>query len=258
MGTTSSNRGISVPTNGGDSGTWGNEVNNGTFFPLDAILGGTTILPSSTYGNAATLTSSQAQTGRIQITGAPSATFVLTLPASNFAFGQYYVQNQTAKQVTVGSALSSGTTVTVQPNLPRLVWADGVNVSPVDQSAALVSLEFQIQAAITGNPISSGTTGFLRMPFGFTITQWTIIASSAGSITLDLLKSSYSGYPGSLASITGTSQPNLNAASKAQDATLTAWTTTLNQNDILQFKVTSSASVNNITLSIDGLRTTPS
>jgi hypothetical protein len=112
MVATSSQRGFSIPTNLGDTNVWGPELNF-TLNALDTILGGTTNLPSSTYGTSLTLSSSMAQTGLINLTGAATGTFTLTLPSSNFALGFYAINNAFTSSYGVLCTNGSGPTVTV-------------------------------------------------------------------------------------------------------------------------------------------------
>jgi hypothetical protein len=112
MVTTSSQRGFQVPTNFGDTNVWGPELNF-TLAALDAILGGSVTFPSSTYGTAATLSSSQAQCGLINLTGAAAGTFTLTLPSSNFALGFYAINNAFTSSYGTVCTNGSGPTVTV-------------------------------------------------------------------------------------------------------------------------------------------------
>src|SRR5258708_32811409 len=92
MPATSSNRGFVVPTNLGDTGIWGTELNT-TITSLDTLLGGVLTLQSSN-ASTVTLTSSQSLFGEISVAGTLTSSFTLNFLAANFALGEYTVQNQ--------------------------------------------------------------------------------------------------------------------------------------------------------------------
>lgn len=134
MATTSSQRGLSVPVVSSDSGLWGSELNT-TLADLDTILGATTIIQSSA-GLSQTLTTSMAQTQRINVQGSPTGTMTLTFPSSLYANGLYSVWNTTASSLAFGvlcQTTGAGATCTVPVNSQRLVQVDGTNAYFADQ-----------------------------------------------------------------------------------------------------------------------------
>jgi microcystin-dependent protein len=132
MPTTSSDRGLSVPTNAGDNGTWGTELIT-TLTALDSILGGMTTFVSSASASS-TITSSQAQTGRIQIAGTSTWAYSLTLPQSNYAMGRYQVDYWDVNSCVVKSTVSGGRTVTLGANQSMAIVSDGTNIDPCNTS----------------------------------------------------------------------------------------------------------------------------
>ena len=112
MPTTSSQRGLTIPVNLGDTNVWGPEL-NASLNALDTILGGSVTLPSSTYGAAATLTSSMAQCGLINLSGAATGNFTLTFSSTAFALGLYSVNNAFTSSYGVICTSTAGPTVTV-------------------------------------------------------------------------------------------------------------------------------------------------
>lgn len=76
-----------------------------------------------------------------------------------------------------------------------------------------------------------------------TISEITIITQGGtGSCTIDLWKAPYSSYPPTISnSICGGNYPAINSGIKFQDNTLTSWNTSLSQNDILIFHLTTSS-----------------
>lgn len=125
MPSTSSDRGLTVPTNLGDTNIWGPELNN-TILALDTILGGSATLPSSTYGTAATLTSSQAQCGLIILSGAAAGNFTLTFSSTSFALGAYIINNAFSSSFsTICTSTGAGPTVTVPSGQVQPIWSLG-------------------------------------------------------------------------------------------------------------------------------------
>jgi hypothetical protein len=121
MPTTSSGRGLSIPGPAGDTGAWGGILTLGF---LDAILAFSVTFPSSTYGTAATVTSSQAQNARLVVNNTSSQAFQLNLPAYEVAYSSS--QNQ-ALTITAGS--SGGSNVVLPDGSRRMVFSDGVNIT---------------------------------------------------------------------------------------------------------------------------------
>lgn len=130
MGATSSDRGLIVPTNFGDVGIWGPELVT-TLTALDTILGGSLTLQSSA-GMSVTLSSSQAQYGRIVVQGQLASTFFLTF--GSFANGDYQVWNNSSAGGggVLCQAAGGGSNCTVPFNSMRLVNVDGVNAQLAD------------------------------------------------------------------------------------------------------------------------------
>lgn len=259
MVTTSSDRGLSVPTVGGDAGAWGGELNT-TINALDTILGGTITFQSSTVTNA-TPTSSQAQISRFVYNNTSSQAVQLNLPASNFAIGEYRVQNNSSQSqnllVTAGSSGTGGSTVTLPSGAQRTVFADGVNVTFADQQVSF-PIPAGVEFGADGGTVapSSGTKVGLVMPFGFTIQSWAVVSwdSSNANYTWDIQKSSAPGA--NFASITASCQPKLTNATEASDGTLTGWTTTLNSGDLVKPILNATSSVGSkVTLALIGQRT---
>lgn len=113
----------------------------------------------------------------------------------------------------------------------------------------VVTLTFVIDGG--GLAISTGQKGHLEIPFACTITQVTTLADQSGSIVVDIWKDTYANFPPTDAdSITASAPPTLSSAQKAQDSTLTGWTTAISAGDILAFNVDSCATITRVTISL--------
>ena len=89
-----------------------------------------------------------------------------------------------------------------------------------------------------GSAITAGTKGYLQVDFDCEIVAYTILTDNASStIQIDVNKSTFAGFPGSLASITASATPSVTGAQSATSTTLTGWTTTISAGDVLEFQV---------------------
>ncbi len=106
-----------------------------------------------------------------------------------------------------------------------------------------------------GSVITTGFKGFLPVTYNATITDWTVIGDSSGSIVLDLWKDTYANAPPVVVdTITAAAKPTLSAAQKATSSTLTGWTTTITDGDVIGINVDSVATVKRVTLALGILR----
>ncbi len=117
----------------------------------------------------------------------------------------------------------------------------------------LVSVAFVIDGG--GSAITTGTKGFLSVPFAGTIIDWTILSTDAsvtsGSIVIDVWKDAFASYPPTvLDTITASAKPTLTTSTSATSSTLTGWTTSIAAGDVFGFKVDSITSVTRITIQL--------
>jgi hypothetical protein len=106
-----------------------------------------------------------------------------------------------------------------------------------------------------GAAITTGIKSDIHFPFDGTIQEWTMLADTTGSATIDIWKAPYSAYPPTAANtITGSAKPIISSANKAQSSTLTGWTTSISTNDVLRLNVDSASTITRLTLSLKILR----
>jgi|SRR5215471_17776135 len=103
-----------------------------------------------------------------------------------------------------------------------------------------------------GVQISTGTKLDLEVPYNLSLASMRLMADQSGSIVLDILRAPYASFPGSAASICGSSPPTLSGAQKTQDTTLSGWMVSLSKGDWLRINVTSVATIQRVTLSLGG------
>jgi hypothetical protein len=90
-----------------------------------------------------------------------------------------------------------------------------------------------------GSVPTTGVKGQIDIPANCTITGWVITADQSGSAVVDILRSTYSGFP-TTSSIAGTDKPTLSSAQKNEDLSLTGWgSTAINAGDQIQFNLSS-------------------
>lgn len=157
------------------------------------------------------------------------------------------------------------------PNADRLLfWDDstgqvdwltptsGIEVSGTDvrmtANQRTASLGFTLDG--NGAVLPTGVIGDLEVPFACTITAVRLLADQTGSVAVDIWKDTYANFPPTDAdSITASAVPAITTAQKAQDTTLTGWTTSLAAGDILRFNVDSVTSITRLTLQLTVVKT---
>jgi hypothetical protein len=89
-----------------------------------------------------------------------------------------------------------------------------------------------------GSAITTGSKGFIYVPYACTISSATLLADQSGSIVIDVKKIAYGSFP-STSSICASAKPTLSSEQNSQDSTLTDWTTSISAGDVLEFYVDS-------------------
>ena len=131
---------------------------------------------------------------------------------------------------------------------------DSAAAAGVDTTVAAVA--FIIDGG--GSAITTGIKGDLRIPFACTINSWTLLADQSGSIVIDVWKDTYGNYPPTNADAMPGSgkEPTITTATKAEDTTITDWTTDdVTAGDTLRFNVDSCTSITRVTLALKVTRT---
>ncbi len=103
------------------------------------------------------------------------------------------------------------------------------------------------------NAAASPTVGFyapVRSPVSGTIVKATIIGDQTGSAVVDIEKSTYANFP-TTASICASAKPTLSSTRKAEDATITGWTTAITAGDVLIPQIDSASTLKQVTVMID-------
>lgn len=109
-----------------------------------------------------------------------------------------------------------------------------------------------IQSVIDGSGYtpSLGVWDNISVPFACTITGWTLTADQPGSAVIEVLRGTYDGYP-IVSPIAGTERPTLVSQIKGENLAVQTWAKSLQQNDVVQIKLLSVASINRLNLAIN-------
>jgi hypothetical protein len=164
--------------------------------------------------------------------------------------GKVFISGSTSGYVGIVASAAAGSTTYTLPSADgtsgQVLGTNGSGTlswnNPANGSVATIN--FVIDGG--GSVISSGSKGYLPIDFACTVDAWTIVGDQSGTITVDVKRSTYSGFP-TTSSIAGTEKPSLSSAQKNQDTTLSSWTTSIAAGDILEFVVDASPTVASVT-----------
>jgi hypothetical protein len=102
-----------------------------------------------------------------------------------------------------------------------------------------------------GVDITNGIKGDVSVNYNMIVDSWTILSTQTGSIVIDVWKDTYSNYPPTVSSsITGSEKPTLSLQNKNQGLSLSTWTTSISEGDIIRFNVDSCSGIQKVTLQI--------
>jgi hypothetical protein len=105
-----------------------------------------------------------------------------------------------------------------------------------------------------GSAITTGSKGYVYIPYACTINSATLLADQSSSIVIDVKKSTYSGFP-TTSSIAASAKPTLSSAQKSTDSTLTGWTTSVAAGDCIEFVVDSITTCTRVHLTLKVTKT---
>lgn len=203
-------------------------------------------LPTTTGTSGQVLTTDGANPQQTSWTNAGAVSSVFTRVGAVVAVSGDY----TVAQVT-GAAPLASPTFTGTPAAPTA--AVGTNTTQIATTAFVAaankrSIQFVIDGG--GSVPTTGAWGQISIPFACTITAWTITADASGSAVIDVLRSTYAGFP-TTSSIAGTDKPTLSSAQKNTDSTLTGWgSTAIAIGDELQLNLNSVTTCKRLNLTI--------
>jgi hypothetical protein len=102
--------------------------------------------------------------------------------------------------------------------------------------------------------LTTGVKAELPVFFDCTVVGVELLADVSGSCVVDIQKNTYGGFP-TTATIVNGSKPTLSSAIKYLDFTLSGWSTSLNDGDVLRFKIDSISSIKRLSCALKLQRT---
>lgn len=111
---------------------------------------------------------------------------------------------------------------------------------------APTDIEFIINGG--GAYISPGVKGALTIPEWVEVNSWVMLSPAVGNVQIDIWKITLDEYlagtiPTAANSITGSDIPRLVGQSAASSTSLTGWTTSISQNDVIVYHVDALADI---------------
>ena len=120
-------------------------------------------------------------------------------------------------------------------------------------SAGVATITFVIDGG--GSVITTGTKGYIEVPFACTVSQWTLLADTSGSITVDIYNDAYANYGTNTSMVGGGTKPTISASTKGQSAP-SSWTTTaIAAGNIIGFNVATISTCTRVTIALKVTRT---
>jgi len=123
-------------------------------------------------------------------------------------------------------------------------------VSTISSVWSTFNLNFIIDGA--GDTITTGSKGYITVPYHATIQAWTLLADQSGSITVDVRKCNSNTFP----TTTSIASPSASMTSVqiSSSNSLVGWTTAINAGDILEFVINNVTSIQRVTISLSGTK----
>lgn len=264
--TTYQNLPVSAVTNGtGISALTSNGTVTVTNTQVQGITGKTDGIgiTSSISNNVITITntdlgSSQNIFKNIQITG--TTQFSAQSNSSDLNFSGVNISIFSASSNTLvfsaGTGGGGGTTVTGGTYSAGTLTLGNSTGGTVSVTGFPSTTSFGVTVDGSGGVITTGQKGYIRIPYAFTITSWTLIGSPSGSITFDIWRTN-----GAIPTVSNTiigvggTKPSLSTATYATSSTLTNWTITGATGDVIGWNVDSCTTTTTATLQLFVTRT---
>ncbi|TXG80173.1 MAG: hypothetical protein E6R13_08610 [Spirochaetes bacterium] len=149
----------------------------------------------------------------------------------------YFTFVVTYVETSISGSITSG-------NSCKLKFIETPNVSATETGSYGITIDG------SGSVITTGIKGYLIIPYGYTITGWSIIGDITGSIVFDIWKNN-SAIPTIANTITASAKPTLSSQQFLSSTTLTGWTTSGLANDKIIIKVDSVSALTKVTLTIN-------
>lgn len=170
--------------------------------------------------------------------------------------GTYTSATTTISRTTIRESTNNNNKVNFSkaPTVILDYQAQDITNTAVTSNITTDNIEFLIDGG--GAAITTGIKGDLEVSFPCTINQATLVGDQTGTLIVNIWKDTYANFPPtSTVKITSTTPPTISSSVKAQDSTLSGWTTAVSVGDILRFNVDSCVTITRGTLSLKVTRT---
>jgi hypothetical protein len=130
-------------------------------------------------------------------------------------------------------------------------WLCDDTVSPPNISASIAGGAGAIGITIDGGTAvpSTGSKGFIQVPYAGTITGWTLLANAAGSAQITVKKCAYGTFP-TTASIVASAPPAMTGVQKQTSTSVGTWTRAFSAGDVFEFNLDSVTTCLRLTLEL--------
>jgi hypothetical protein len=234
------------------------DLHNVNDFTTTGSFGDLLVKSGSTWINSKQLTGSYGLTGSLTATSFTgslfgTASFANTSISSSYAVTASFALNGGGGTTDTGSLL---TTASIAGDIITFTKGNG-STFPITVptgsggtvTGGALSGSFGITIDGGGSAITTGNKGYLTVPYGGTITGWTMIADQSGSCVIDVWKAAGT-TPTIANTIAGTEKPTLTSQQINSDINLTTWTSSVSPGDIFAFYVDSTSLITRVNLSI--------
>lgn len=100
------------------------------------------------------------------------------------------------------------------------------------------AIKVTVGDAASTQALDAGTRAYVEVPFACTLTGWSLLASPAADVTLDVWRQAFAdGLPTNAQRIAGTEKPLVSGGTHNRDDDLTTWATSIAAGDILGIEI---------------------
>lgn len=215
--------GLAQPVPGTESGTWGDDVNNGITALVDSAIAGTTTITASTTLTTTPGATNQARQAILVVSSAATSAVTITAPAQSKV---YLVANDSGYPANIKSSTTSGVTVAAG-QYALIMWNSGlatpdfVVVASTSASGTVTSFHTSSGMGLTPSSPSSGDitlAGTLNPAFGGTGVS-TLTGLAYGNGTAAFTAATAGQIVGAIGATPVTNATNATSATSATTAT---------------------------------------
>ena len=214
----------------------------GRWYKNDAIITQTITAADATYARIDTVVL------RLTVAGSPGNISIAVLTGTPASSPTATAVTQTAATWEIPIAY-----VAVGANVATIVLA---NITDARKNLPSGSFGYVLDGG--GIALTTGSKGFIQVPFSCTLIGWTLMADQQGSIVVDVKGQASPTWPNTsttTASIAGSDLPTLTAQKIAKSVLMTGWTQAATEGSLIEFYINSASTITRATLQLHFVRT---